>query len=254
MAEIRSAITWEQRASYQQSPPGRPFFYQSWNNLLFIHWRYDPDEIQRRLPAGLKVDTYNESAWIAIVPFEMNRIRPVGMPALAWLSFFLELNVRTYVIDEQGTPGVWFFSLQANRRPAVVLGRTLYQLPYWWSAMRSVRDTDGWFDYQCRRFADPLQRNHRYRWRPHGDIAEARLQTFEFFVAERYVLFAQSRDGTIAKGRVHHPPYRLQNVEVDQCDSSLLALDNLTPSQSPPDHLAFCSGVDVSVYALTRSL
>lgn len=251
MAEQRIAISWEQRELYQRRPLGRPFFYQSWNNLLFMHWRFDPDEIQRRLPPGLRVDTYDDSAWVAIVPFEMNRIRPVGFPAVPWLSFFLELNVRTYVIDEHGTPGVWFFSLQASRRPAVVLGRSLFRLPYWWSAMQSCRDIHGWFDFQCRRFTDPLQRNYRYKWRPYGDIAEAPLRTFEFFVAERYILFAQRRDGTIAKGRVHHPPYQLQKAEVDQCDRSLLVLDSLTHDTSPPENVLFCSGVDVEVFALS---
>jgi uncharacterized protein YqjF (DUF2071 family) len=117
--------------------------------------------------------------------------------------------------------------------------------------MRSSHDSNGWFDFQCRRFADPHQKNHRFRWRPYGEIAEARFQTFEFFVAERYVLFAKRRDGTIANGRVHHPPYRLQAVETDLCDRSLLALDGFNHDQSPPDHALFCSGVDVDVFALS---
>lgn len=251
MATRQSSITWEHRASFQNRPPGRPFFYQSWDNLLFMHWRFDPQEIQRMLPAGLTVDTYDDSAWVAIVPFEMNRIRPRGLPPLPWLSYFLELNVRTYVIDDYGTPGVWFFSLQANCRPAVTLGRTLFRLPYWYSEMRSNRTSDGWIDYQCRRLADPMRQNHRYRWRPVGEIAASPLGTFEFFVAERYVLFAIRRDGRLSTGRVFHPPYRLQSVEIDKCDDGFLRLDDFNETGLSPDHYAFCSGVNVEVFALS---
>lgn len=250
MATAQRSISWEHRASFQNRPHGRPFFYQSWNNLLFMHWRFDPQEVQRRLPAGLTVDTYDDSAWVAIVPFEMNRIRPKGLPPLPWLSYFLELNVRTYVIDEHGTPGVWFYSLQANRRPAVTLGRTLFRLPYWCAEMRSDRTSDGRFDYQCRRLADPMRQNYRYRWRPVGEIAESQIRTFEFFVAERYVLFSARRDGKFSTGRVFHPPYRLQKVDLEACDDGFLRLDDFNPTALAPDHAVFCSGVDVEVFAL----
>jgi uncharacterized protein YqjF (DUF2071 family) len=250
MATAQRSISWEHRASFQNRPHGRPFFYQSWNNLLFMHWRFDPQEVQRRLPAGLTVDIYNDFAWVAIVPFEMNRIRPKGLPPLPWLSYFLELNVRTYVIDEYGTPGVWFYSLQANRQPAVTLGRTLFGLPYWCSEMRSDRTGDGWFDYQCRRLADPMRQDHRYRWRPVGEIAESQVGTFEYFVAERYVLFSARRDGKFSTGRVFHPPYRLQKVDLEACDDGFLRLDHFTPAGLAPEHAVFCSGVDVEVFAL----
>jgi len=40
----------------------------------------------------------------------------VGMRALPWLSFFQELNVRTYAFDHGGTPGVWFIPSIATAR------------------------------------------------------------------------------------------------------------------------------------------
>jgi hypothetical protein len=46
-------------------------------------------------------------------------VRPVFAPALPLLSESHELNVRTYV-HLGGVPGVWFFSLDANNRVAVL--------------------------------------------------------------------------------------------------------------------------------------
>ena len=58
-------------------PTGRkPMMYQRWNDLLFLHWSYDPLAIQSTLPQGLKVDTFEGSAYIGIVPFFMRDVRP----------------------------------------------------------------------------------------------------------------------------------------------------------------------------------
>jgi uncharacterized protein YqjF (DUF2071 family) len=115
----------EQReAARHPDPKQGTVMRQRWENLLFLHWRVDPAVIQRSLPAGLHVDTFEESAWIGIVPFAMRDVRPAGLPAIGPISNFLELNVRTYVHDERGVPGVWFYSLDCNQPLAVIIART----------------------------------------------------------------------------------------------------------------------------------
>jgi uncharacterized protein len=89
---------------------------QRWSDLLFLHWRVSAAAVQATLPAGLFVDTYHDQAYVGIVPFFMERVRPVYLPPVPWLSWFLELNVRTYVRDASGTPGVWFYSLSGGER------------------------------------------------------------------------------------------------------------------------------------------
>ena len=70
-------------------------------------------------------------------------IRPRGLPAVPWLSAFPELNVRTYVHDREGRPGVWFYSLDAARWLAVKFARAAFHLPYHHAAMPVSRDP-GW--------------------------------------------------------------------------------------------------------------
>ena len=68
------------------------------------------------------------------------------------VSNFQEVNVRTYVFDENGTPGVWFYSLDADCWPGVQWGRRLFGLPYHWTRMRFSRDdSTGRIDYQLHR-------------------------------------------------------------------------------------------------------
>jgi len=37
----------------------RPVMRQSWQRASFLHWAYDPADVQRLLPRGLQVDTYD---------------------------------------------------------------------------------------------------------------------------------------------------------------------------------------------------
>jgi hypothetical protein len=86
-----------------------------WQNLLFAHWPIEPKKIRPLLPTGLELDTYDGWAWIGIVPFHLTS-------HLNWMPFafeFPEVNVRTYA-NYQGKTGVWFFSLDASSRLAVI--------------------------------------------------------------------------------------------------------------------------------------
>ena len=56
----------------------------------------------------------------------MSHVAPRGTPALPWLSAFPELNVRTYVSPRDGKRGVFFFSLDAARLPAVLAARAMF--------------------------------------------------------------------------------------------------------------------------------
>lgn len=102
-----------------------------WDNLTFLHWPVAPQLVQALLPPGLEVETFEGSAWVGLVPFEMLVSLPSG-GAAPWLCNFAETNVRTYVRGPDGSTGVWFLSLEASRLAAVVTARATYRLPYYW--------------------------------------------------------------------------------------------------------------------------
>lgn len=245
-----SQPTFEHRKRWQNRPDESPVMYQSWRKLLFLHWQFDPDIIQSLLPPGLTVDTYDDSAWIGIVPFFMRKIRPAWSPSVPYISNFLELNVRTYAYDENGTPGVWFLSLSANRWLAVQLARSLFHLPYFWSQMSALEEDQNWIDYRCRRFSDPLKQTCRYQYRGVGTPAPAEEHTLEFFLIERYILFALLGNGKIATGQVHHTPYEIQPAEVEVYSEEVLQLDGLNLPSSSPVSALYSEGVDVEVFGL----
>jgi len=243
-AYIASVEEWIERQVRERQPPvGRPpVMFQRWLDLLFLHWMIDPERVQRTLPRGLSVDTYKGMAWIGIVPFCMTGVRPVMLPVVS--SHFLELNLRTYVIDRHGSPGVWFYSLDANHPFAVWMARLFFGLPYQHSKMNVERRNEG-IRYSAQRSGSPSVQE--YRFRPSDDLGEAQIGSLEFFLIERYRLFAVRR-AQLVTGRVYHSPYKLEKAVASRFDKSLFELDGLQPPPGPPDSVLYSAQVDVTVY------
>jgi uncharacterized protein YqjF (DUF2071 family) len=228
-----------------RNPDGeRPvIMHHRWEALLFLHWLVSADEIQATLPDGLSVDTYEGEAFLTISPFFMRKVRPVGLPPLPWLSEFQELNVRTYVFDKRGVPGIWFYSLDCDQPLAVTGARILTGLPYFSAEMAA--DVDGMIDYSCRR--DGTEHAARYRYRGVGAGHEAQPESLEFFLLERYYLYSK-RDGSLVRSQVNHAPYRFRKSEVEISSSLPAQLSGFTlPDHTP--QASFVDGFDVKVYA-----
>jgi uncharacterized protein YqjF (DUF2071 family) len=241
----------EQRLAVRARPPERAAMYQSWRELLFLHWSMDPAAIQAGLPAGLSVDTYEGQAWVGVVPFFMRRIRPWWSPPLPGVSNFQELNCRTYVVDEAGTPGVWFYSLEANCRPAVWWGRKFFSLPYVQARMsHSWNRQTGRVEFASQRRGEPQRVASRFVYEPRGAQAPCEPGTLEFFLVERYVLFADRGEGRLMRGIVHHPPYQVSDVRVETAETGVIAANGLPQPHTAPDHCLVSRGVDVEVFAL----
>lgn len=216
---------------------------QRWRSLLFLHSRHEPSEIQKLLPDGLEIDTYDGSAWVGLVPFRMEGVRPAGLPPLPRLNAFPETNVRTYV-HHKGIPGVWFFSLDAANATACKVARRFYALPYHFSQMRVCEDA-GRVEYRHRRRASSV--HSEIVCRPGPEIAAPEPGSLEFFLVERYLLFAQ-RSGRLLSGRVHHRPYPVQSVTVEAIEENLVQAAGIVPRDF--DHVLFSPGVDVRVFRL----
>jgi hypothetical protein len=223
--------------------------FQKWRDLLFLHWEYDPDLIQQTLPAGLQVDVFEGKAYLGVVPFFMKDVRPRFCPTIPGLSNFMETNVRTYVYDERGIAGVWFYSLDANQWLAVKLARTFFKLPYFYAQMQAQRDQAVTYSV-WRHGADPALAS-RFRYEAQGPTRQAEPGSLEFFLVERYILFADL-GSRLTTGQVHHPPYPLCEADAPEWDSHLLELDGFPKAGRPPDHILMSSGVDVDIFALER--
>lgn len=242
------APTLDQRLSVRERPSRTPVMYQRWADLAFLHWQWDAAEIQATLPEGLHVDTHDGQAWLGIVPFWMQAVRPRGLPALPWFSWFLELNLRTYVHDDSGRPGVWFYSLDCNQPLAVALARNLFGLNYVSAFQTGARpDHAAAREFISRRKSSGSR--SRFHWCPEGADRHAEPGSLEFFLAERYLLFSHRR-GRLCRGQVWHEPYPLKDVRDLQQETALWVDQGFSPPDRAPDHTLCSTGVSVSIYSL----
>jgi uncharacterized protein YqjF (DUF2071 family) len=176
---------------------------QTWQNLLFAHWRVPHEVLRPHVPERLELEQHDGSAWIGLTPFRVTGLRLRGVPPLPLLSSFHELNCRTYV-RAGDRPGIWFFSLDASSRAAVAAARRTYRLPYrharieaWGDSFRADRDGGGSFEAH---------------YRGTGTPAPSEPGTLEHFLTERYCLYAGEGE---MRAEIHHAPWPLQPVEAE---------------------------------------
>jgi len=219
---------------------------QKWHDLLFAHWLAPAKAVRSLVPKGLELDTFRDQTFVSIVPFTMSGVRLRGTPALPWLSSFPELNVRTYV-TAGGKPGVWFFSLDAANPVAVEIARWWFHLPYFLSRMKSRAGPAG-ISYCAQRIdrrgvGEKLETTYAAL----GSSFACEPGTLEYFLTERYCLYAQKADGTMLRSEIHHAPWSLQNGSANIAANTMLKNLGIEIS-GPPMLLHFSRLQDVIVW------
>ena len=233
----------------RHQPNRRPVMTQSWDDLIFLHWACDAQEVQSRLPKGLMVDTFDSQAHISIVGFKMNKVRPFNLPAVPWLSYFNELNVRVYVVDKQGVPGVYFFSLDCDCWPAVAIAQKFFSLNYISTKMNFRSDSDK-HHLTAQRTSDGEVAH--YKWQTKDNVQAAAPGTLAFHLTERYNFFTE-KNGQLLRGQVYHEPYELSDVDCVEYSVAPITWNKFTKPQGGPDLIHACRGVKIQAFSLVTA-
>ena len=220
--------------------------FQRWRKLLFLHWPVPVDAMRAAVPKCFDLDLHEDIAYVGVVPFAMEGVRPRLVPELAAFEF-LETNVRTYVVRD-GEPGVYFFSLEAASRLAVAAARVAFGLPYHYARMQ-MQEEGGIVHYATKRASTGA--SHEVRYRVGDPLGASKLGTLEHFLLERYLLFTE-RDGASRRGQVHHTPYPAHRASLVDVHDELVSAAGLPAVSGQPAHVHYSPGVDVEVFALER--
>jgi len=223
---------------------------QRWHDLLFLHYALEPEVLRVVVPEMLTLDTYERRAWISVVPFWINHLRPPGVPAMPWFSRFGEVNVRTYVTFG-GKPGVYFFSLDAGNLSAVWGARVFYRLPYWHASIKVKGRGTAKIDYRSKREHGPKPAELVCSYGPSdAKIQPARPGSLSHFLTERYCLYAFNR-GRLYRGEIHHLPWPLQPAHYEVHENTMAQTTGLT-LPGAPDLVNFVRELKVLFWAPER--
>jgi uncharacterized protein YqjF (DUF2071 family) len=219
--------------------PDRPWLMtQTWNDLLFAHWPLEPGVLRAKVPSAFELDLFDGRAWFGVVPFYMTNVTPRFVPPLPGVSAFPELNVRTYV-RAGGKPGVYFFSLDAGSALAVWAAYMLLDLPYFSASMHVERAPDA-VRYSSRRTGSSRREpptclaELRADYQAIGDAFNPVEGTLEYFLTERYCLYALDHAGHPYRLDIHHPPWPLQPARARFEANTMAEASGITLPDLPP--------------------
>jgi uncharacterized protein len=166
------------------------------------------EDVRKRVPDELKIEEHDGSAWVGIQFFRVRALRARGALPLPGISAFLQLNVRTYVRGPDGLPGVWFFSIDASSRLAALGVRRIYRVPAFHARM-TLEQVGEWQEAECVRIGEPA-RVFAAHYRSRGETFHAEPGSLEFFLTERYRIFAAD-----AAAEMHHDRWLLSPADAE---------------------------------------
>ncbi|MFC7175574.1 YqjF family protein [Halosegnis marinus] len=200
-----------------------------WRDALFAHWPVEPSLVAERLPDRLSVDTHDGEAYLGVVPFVMEDISPRGVPF--GLSFG-EINLRTYVRGPDGTPGIYFFNLDADDRLGVFVAWSLFELPYY-RAEITVERGDREVRFRSRRVGDAEPAAFDATYSPVGERFEAEPGSLPHFLTERYRFYTEGRD-RLYYGDIDHEPWALSEARAEIRENDLFRVNGFAEPDGDP--------------------
>lgn len=208
-------------------------FYQQWNHVLFFHWAVDAELLRAMLPKNLELDLFEGKAYVSLVPFSMQQIRPKFLPAFKPVSDFHEVNIRTYVTKD-GKSGVYFFSLEAEKGFSAYLSRHFSGFPY---EKSMIRRSEGKYvsSNAFRKFFLDVE----------FAIKEKRAEKSEIekFLTERYSAYVDI-GGKLFRYDIHHKEWEIKTVDIQKLHLDY-RLPGLEFAEKQPDLVHYSDGVEV---------
>lgn len=221
-------------------PTGSWQYYQEWNKALFLHWKIPFDELRKSVPERLELDTFESEAYISLVAFQMQKIRPKHLPAVKFISDFEEINLRTYVIND-GKAGVYFLNIEAEKYLSAFVAKKLSGLPY---EKSNIFRKGNRFSSQ----------NTFKKFHLEAEFeAKEKLQTktgLDHWLTERYCLYLEDRN-QLFRFDIHHKEWEIRNVEIKKLSLSY-ELKNNYLINSHPDLIHYSEGVKVLAWSKVR--
>lgn len=206
MSKIKDILSSTQHREYDY-PKKSWVYYQEWNRVLFFHWEVPIEILDKLVPKELKIDTFNGKAYISIVPFTMENIRPKYLPAIGFISNFHEINVRTYV-ENNGKKGVYFLNIEAEKFLSAFVSKQLSGLPYEKATIKRTANS-----YQSNNPSKGFHLSVDFTI----DQPIHNKSNLDKWLTERYCLYLKECEH-VYRYDIHHKEWELNQIKIDRFD------------------------------------
>jgi len=222
--------------------PGTWVMTQTWEQLLFLHWKITSQYMDLLLPKELELDTYQGSAWLTVLPFQVSHQRIRLLPELPLLRAYRELNVRTYV-KYKGKPGVYFFSLDVDHPLAVIGGKTA-GLPFHLAKI-DLHQNGSLVSFTSSRMFKQGAFSAEYA--PISKPVPVEAGSLDYWLLERYSLFVKFGK-LVLQGDIRHEHWEVSRASVRIMENSILPFKVV----SEPEQMHFCARKTAYIFPFRR--
>ena len=205
----------------------------SCRDMLFAHWPVEAEALRPYVPHSLMLDTYDGSAWIGFVAFQVHSIEAANI-SIPMVAPFLNLNLRTFVRDGSQT-GIYFLSSDIDSQAATAIGHRLFGFAVYQARMHQ-RNRNGGIDFRSERTGhEGRKMGLQVRYEPTGDVFQPEPGSVEKFLIERsrYYLGGEPdrtlsdspsdiNNGSVRTGETEPSAHRLRSVDLDIRVNTLL--------------------------------
>ena len=215
-----------------------------WRDFLFVHYPIDPDYVEPLVPPSLELDTFDDRAWVSVIPFVNERVRPAFVPGELGIRL-PELNVRTYVTFE-GTEAIYFFSLDADGLMSVLAARWFHHLPYFNAKITHTVDGEC-ISFSSRR-THPGARSASLQasYRPNGPAVTVSDGSRSAFLLQRHRFYTEDTYGRLRYTDVTHDPWRVAPASADISGNTMVQSSGIPDPDEPPI-LQYSPGLSVRI-------
>lgn len=214
-------------------PRGNWVYYQEWNRALFLHWTVPFELLRECVPSNLNIDTFDGNCYISLVAFTMEKIRPKFFPSIAYISDFDEINVRTY-IDNDNKKGVYFLNIEAGKSLSTFIAKTLSGLPY---ENSNINRTDKIYKSKNSKKGFSLHTEFNV-----GQVLKDKTE-LDKWLTERYCLYLD-KDNEFYRYDIHHKEWELKNVNINDLNLDY-KIGKINLRKKQPDLTHYSDGIKV---------
>jgi hypothetical protein len=189
------------------------FLSAEWKNILMLNYAVSASLLERFVPAGTDLDTFDGVTYLSLVGFEFNRTHMFGLP-VPFHQAFEEVNLRFYV-RRSSKRGVVFIRELVPKYLVAAIARLAFNENYSCVAM----------SHRIESSADDESMNVEYSWGSGADRSSMRIETegasflpaegsVSQFITEHFWGYAAQPDGGCIEYEVQHPRWNVKSAKL----------------------------------------